>query len=134
MTSSPREPFPAETHSISPTEAAASSAPARFPWNLIKPWCGLLQREQSRIRAEILSFQGLMPLLMQQRNGRLWTAAERAQLSQHLRRLTSLSPYLLTLLAPGSFVLLPLLAWWLDRRRTQRNEGGSKKASSFPRT
>ena len=80
------------------------------------------QREKDRIRAEILSFQGLMPLLMQQRNGRRWTANERAQLAEHLRHLQSLSPYLLTLLAPGSFVLLPLLAWWLDRRRKKRNE------------
>ena len=82
------------------------------------------QREKDRIRAEILSFQGLMPLLMQQRNGRRWTTDERAQLAQHLHRLQSLSPYMLALLSPGSFVLLPLLAWWLDRRRKKRNERG----------
>jgi hypothetical protein len=93
-------------------------------WKWVQYCRDPFQREKDRIRAEILSFQGLMPLLMQQRNGRQWTADERAQLAQHLRHLQSLSPYLLTLLAPGSFVLSPLLAWWLDRRRKKRNEGG----------
>jgi hypothetical protein len=72
--------------------------------------------------------QGLLPLLMKQRNGSRWAPAERAQLRGHLRNLTSLSPYLLVLLAPGSFVLFPLLAWWLDRRRQIRN-GRDKMAT-----
>jgi hypothetical protein len=93
-------------------------------WKWVQSCRDPFQREKDRIRAEILSFQGLMPLLMQQRNGRRWTVEERAQLAQHLRHLQSLSPYLLMLLAPGSFALLPLLAWWLDRRRKKRNEGG----------
>jgi hypothetical protein len=80
-----------------------------------------LSRERDRIRAEMCGIQGLLPLLMKQRNGSRWTPAERAQLQAHLRSLTTLSPYLLVLLAPGSFALFPLLAWWLDRRRQARN-------------
>lgn len=84
-------------------------------------WQEPFHRERDRIRAEILSCQGLMPLLMKQRNGAPWTLDERAELIGHLRRLTSIGPYLLALIAPGSFLLLPLLAWWLDRRRTKRS-------------
>jgi hypothetical protein len=83
-----------------------------------------LSREGDRIRAEMLRIQGLLPLLMKQRNGSRWTSAERAQLRGYLRSLTSLSPYLLVFLAPGSFVLFPILAWWLDRRRQKRNNPG----------
>lgn len=85
-----------------------------------------LSRERDRIRAEMLKSQGLLPLLMKQRNGSKWTAADRAQLQDHLRSLTSLGPYLLVLLAPGSFFLVPALAWWLDRRRQTRNDHGQK--------
>jgi hypothetical protein len=34
--------------------------------------------------------------------------------------LSSISPYLLVLALPGSFLMLPALAWWLDRRRTRQ--------------
>jgi hypothetical protein len=79
------------------------------------------QREEARrVLAELLSLRGLMPLLMKPRNGSNWTPAEREALLQHLRRLTRLSPYLLFLLLPGSALLLPVYAWWLDRRRQRR--------------
>ena len=51
--------------------------------------------------------QGLLPLRMKQRNDSRWTPAERAQLQAHLRSLTTLSPYLLDLLAQDSFALFP---------------------------
>ena len=66
--------------------------------------------------------QGLLPLLMKQRNGSRWTSAERLELRGHLRNLTSLGPYLLVLVAPGSFILFRVLAWWLDRRGQKRND------------
>ena len=93
-----------------------------------------LIRERDRIRAEMQRIQGLLPLLMKQRNGSRWTPAERAQLRGHLRNLTSLSPYLLVLVAPGSFVLFPLLAWWLDRRRQKRNDRGQTAPVAVPST
>src|SRR5215831_5600885 len=89
---------------------------------LFAPCCGPLQRERDRIRAEILGTHGLMPVLMKPRTGVRWTAQERTQLAHHLRQGTDLSPYLVVFLAPGSFVLLPVVAWWLDRRRLRRRK------------
>jgi len=33
------------------------------------------------------------------------------------------SPYLVVMVMPGSFVVLPALAWWLDRRRQNTIRG-----------
>lgn len=79
----------------------------------------LTAREKRHLLNEILQVRGLMPLLMKQRNDGHWNAADRAELRRHLRRLSELSPYLIVLALPGAFVLLPALAWWLDRRRTR---------------
>lgn len=57
---------------------------------------------------------------MKPRNGSQWSAEEKAELLGQLRRLSRLSPYLLFLLLPGSALLLPAYAWWLDRRRDRR--------------
>jgi hypothetical protein len=63
-----------------------------------------------------------MPLLMKARNGSQWTPDEKVELIRHLRRMVRLSPYLIVLLLPGSILLLPVYAWWLDRRRLRRHE------------
>lgn len=81
---------------------------------------GLSAREQRRLWEELGQVRGLMPLLMKQRNQQKWTREDKAQLTAQIKRLTSLSPYLVVLVMPGGFLALPLLAWWLDRRR-QRN-------------
>ncbi len=89
------------------------------------PLRGLLnaqRRERERLLSEILKVKGLMPLLMKQRNGRRWNGAERRELREDFRALSELSPYLVTLALPGSVLLLPFLAWWLDRRRGQRDD------------
>lgn len=49
-----------------------------------------------------------------------WTSEERAELGVLLRRLSNISPYLIVLALPGSFLMLPVLGWWLNRRRNQR--------------
>jgi hypothetical protein len=82
----------------------------------------------------MLGIQGLLPLLMKQRNGNKWTPDERAQLRCHLRSLTSLSPYFLVFLLPGSFILFSVLAWWLDRRRQKRNSSGKMAHEVVPAT
>jgi hypothetical protein len=82
---------------------------------------GLFNRERARIGNELRQVSGLMPLLMKQRNGQPWTREERDQLRAHLRRLYGVSPYLVAFALPGSPLLVPLLAWWLDRRRIQRS-------------
>lgn len=80
------------------------------------------RREAQRILAELMQTRGVMPLLMKARNGESWTPAEKAQLLGHLRRVAHLSPYLIALLLPGSVLLLPVYAWWLDRRRLKRGD------------
>lgn len=79
----------------------------------------LTAREKKHLLNEILQVRGLMPLLMKQRNKGRWTTEDRMELRVHLRRLSNLSPYLVVLALPGSFIMLPALAWWLDRRRTR---------------
>lgn len=79
------------------------------------------QRDEARrILGELMAARGLMPLLMKARNGGHWTPDEKAQIIEHLRRMAHLSPYLVGLMLPGSIVLLPAYAWWLDRRRLDR--------------
>jgi hypothetical protein len=78
------------------------------------------RREVRRVLAELIATRGVMPLLMKVRNGEQWTPAEREELLTHLRRMAHLSPYLIALVLPGSVILLPAYAWWLDRRRLKR--------------
>ena len=80
----------------------------------------LTAREKKHLLNEILQVRGLMPLLMKQRNKGKWSAEDLAELRTHLRRLSDLSPYLVVLALPGSFLMLPALAWWLDRRRNRK--------------
>ena len=83
----------------------------------------LTDREKKYLLNEILQVKGLMPLLMKPRNKQHWTNEDKAELQIHLRRLSNISPYLLVLALPGSFILLPALAWWLDRRRHRHDAG-----------
>lgn len=83
----------------------------------------LTEREKKHLLSEIIQVKGLMPLLMKPRNKQRWTLEDRAELRVHLRRLSSISPYLIVLALPGSFLMLPALAWWLDRRRNRQNPG-----------
>jgi len=78
------------------------------------------KRQAGEFVADLLRMRGLMPLLMKNRNGGAWTAAEKAELLGQLRTLSRISPYLLFLLLPGSALLLPVYAWWLDHRREPR--------------
>lgn len=80
----------------------------------------LHEREKSRLRYEIAQIPGLMTLLMKPRNGLGWTKAERVELWEQLCRLSRLSLYLAMALLPFTTLTLPLVAWWLDRRRRQR--------------
>lgn len=80
----------------------------------------LLNRERIRIGGELRQVSGLTPLLMKRRNGQQWTKEDRTQIRAHLYRLYGISPYLVVFALPGSFLLVPLLAWWLDRRRLRR--------------
>ena len=79
-------------------------------------------RERTKILHELSLIRGLIPLLMRPRNGETWTIEERMALTKHLRAISHLSPYLLPAILPGGVLFLPMLAWWLDRRRNKRHE------------
>jgi len=77
-------------------------------------------REKTRLRLEVEQIRGAIALLMKQRNGGKWTAQDKQELIGILRRVSSLSPYLLIWVLPGSLLILPFLAWHLDTRRKRR--------------
>jgi hypothetical protein len=77
----------------------------------------MMDRERKYVLGEVVQITGLMPLLMKPRNKQKWTPEDKRQIVDHLRRLSMVSPYLAVMVMPGSFIVLPALAWWLDRRR-----------------
>jgi len=79
-------------------------------------------REKRRLRDELALMKGAWPLLMKQRNGGKWTAEEKSQLKAMIRSGSSVSPYLFIWALPGSVLLLPFLAWYLDRQRRSRTK------------
>ncbi len=90
------------------------------PPKVLRDILQLADRERRFILAEVVQVKGLMPLLMKPRNKQRWSPEDRAQLRTYLKRLSKISPYLVVLVMPGGFVILPALAWWLDRRRGRR--------------
>lgn len=88
------------------------------------------QREQSRFRKELATMRGsVMWLLRQRRQGR-WSAEERERLRGVMRSASSVSPYLLVWAVPGSLLLLPFMAWFIDRRRTARERASVTAAGA----
>ncbi len=77
-------------------------------------------RERVRLRDELANMKGAWPLLMKQRRGGRWTPEEKTQLQAMVRSASSVSPYLFIWAVPGSVLLLPFLAWFLDTRRKNR--------------
>jgi len=82
-------------------------------------------REKLRLRDELALMKGAWPLLMKQRNGGKWTAEDKFRLKAMIRSASSVSPYLFIWALPGSVLLLPFLAWYLDRQRKSRFRKGS---------
>jgi hypothetical protein len=76
-------------------------------------------RERQRIVLEIAQIQGLFPVLMKPRNGLHWSREDKTLIRFHLYELAKFSPYLVPAVMPGGVFMLPVLAWWLDRRRGQ---------------
>jgi hypothetical protein len=76
-------------------------------------------REKQFLLSEMGEIKGLVPLVMKQRNRQRWNPEDKALLVTHLRRLSRISPYLAVLAMPGGFIMMPALAWWLDRRRNR---------------
>lgn len=74
-------------------------------------------REKTRFRSELATMKGSIVWLIRQRQRGAWTTTERAHLRNVMRSASSVSPYLFVWVIPGSLVLLPFLAWFMDRRR-----------------
>ena len=79
----------------------------------------LSEREAAFLLVEFAQFRGLVPLLARACANGPRSAGDRAALRAHLRRASTLSPYLLIAVLPGSFFALPLVAIWRDRRRNR---------------
>jgi hypothetical protein len=84
------------------------------------------------IYSELSHARGLLPILMKRRNGGQWSQEERKQLLRDLRALSNLSPYLIPILMPGGVLMLPFLAWWIDRRRKGREGEADQPPTSGP--
>jgi hypothetical protein len=110
-----------------PPESTPTYAPPRRPIGALRRLHNkgialrkLHDRERRRWREELGQVPSLMALLLKPRNGRPWTAVERDLLQAQLARLRRLGLYVAIMLIPGTAVTLPLLSWWLDRRRERR--------------
>ncbi|MBC7608549.1 MAG: hypothetical protein H7228_03080 [Polaromonas sp.] len=87
-------------------------------------------REKRRFRDELVHMKGAWPLLMKQRNGGTWTADDKVKLKTMVRSASSVSPYLFIWAIPGSMILLPFLAWFLDRKRKRQAGQTSQSGKS----
>ncbi|MDD5250571.1 MAG: hypothetical protein PHY45_16460 [Rhodocyclaceae bacterium] len=116
----PRFPDRAERAQTPAASHRSAAAGTRVPPRIAHKILAAQRREQMAILAELVKIRGFMPLLMKHRNGAVWSRAERVELHEQLRAMAHLSPYLFIMILPGSFVLLPVFAWWLDRRRQDR--------------
>ena len=87
---------------------------------MLRQFYQVMDRERKYMLTEIAQVKGLMPLLMKPRNKQKWSARDKRELRVHLRRLSRVSPYIAVIVLPGGFAALPVLAWWLDRRRGKR--------------
>ena len=102
------------------TETIAAPKPiGPGTWGLLRSLGAVTAREKQHLVSEMVQVKGLMPLLMKQRNHRSWTPEDKAELAVHMKRLSRLSPYLVVVVMPCGFLMLPALAWWLDRRRNR---------------
>lgn len=87
----------------------------------VKGFFLLMDREKKYLVSELSQVKDLMPLLMKPRNRQKWSAEDRRELAMHMKRLRDVSPYIVVFAMPGGLAMLPILAWWLDRRRGQRS-------------
>ena len=78
-------------------------------------------REKTRFKREMATIRGSVVWLVRQRRQGQWTAHERAHLRDMMRTASSVSPYLVIWVVPGSLLLLPFLPLFIDRRLKGNN-------------
>lgn len=112
---------------LSDTPAFDPSSTTAFQRRMEKApewFCSFLagnSREKTRLRSEMAVMKGSVVWLVRQRRQGQWSAQERAHLRQVMRSASSVSPYLIIWVVPGSMLLLPFLAWFIDSRRKGRS-------------
>ena len=88
---------------------------------IIRYFKGLLMKNKAFLLSQVLAVQGLMQLLMKNRNtGEKWTREEIKEIKSHLRHISKMVPVIIVFMLPGGSLLLPFLAEVLDRRKTIR--------------
>ncbi len=93
---------------------------------IIRYFKGLLVKNKTFLLGQVLAVQGLMQLLMKNRNtGEKWTKEEIKEIKKHLRHISKMVPVIIVLMLPGGSLLLPFLAEVLDTRKTIRRPPGS---------
>ena len=101
------------------------TSPARKQFVIIRYFKGLLMKNKAFLLSQVLAVQGLMQLLMKNRNtGEKWTREEIKEIKSHLRHISKMVPVIIVFMLPGGSLLLPFLAEVLDRRKTIRRPPG----------
>ena len=77
-------------------------------------------REKNRLRREMATMKGSVVWLLRQRRQGQWSLDERTRLREVMRSASAVSPYLIIWAIPGSLLLLPFLAWFIDHRRQRK--------------
>ena len=78
-----------------------------------------MDREKRHILSEFVQVKRLVPLLMKPRNKQQWSPQDKLELKLRLKCLSRMSAYVAVLVMPGGLAMLPVMAWWRDRRRAQ---------------
>jgi hypothetical protein len=101
------------------------NSPVKKERVVIRYFKGLLTKNKAFLLGQVLAVQGLMQLLMKNRNtGEKWTREEIREIKKHLRHISKMVPVIIVFLLPGGSLLLPFLAEVLDRRKTIRRPPG----------
>jgi hypothetical protein len=90
----------------------------------------------SAIKASVLfhvsHVQSFMQLLMKSRNGVPWSPEEKIKLRLHLKHIARTLPVLGLFALPGGSLLIPTLAWFLDRRKDRSRRLGDTTMATGP--
>jgi hypothetical protein len=133
------DPQPPSTPSSTPAQAFDPDTTTAFQARMegAPEWfCSFLagnSREKTRIQRELGTLKGSAVWLVQQRRQGHWSAEERVRMRSMMRSASSVSPYLLVWVIPGSMLVLPLMAWYLDKQRKRRERAQAKSHAPHER-
>ena len=92
---------------------------------------GFLENYKNLIYDQSNSMSDFMHLLMKQRNAKgKWTTEDVTRIRSQLELLSNSVPFLIVFILPLGFLMLPLLARALDRRKAARSTLKAEEAFS----